>query len=314
MARQNDMREERKRPTILYGIFILLGLFIISSCVATIISVGSVGKRNFEFASGNVAHITISGPLTTERSDTFFGSEGTSSEDVIQEIEKVKKDKGIKAVLFEIDSPGGSPVASEEIGNAIKNLDMPTVSWIREVGASGAYWVASSTDHIVANRMAITGSIGVFGSYLEFPGLLTRFNITYRRLVSGKYKDMGVPYRTLEEEEEAILQAKLDLIHEYFIEEVAMNRNLSINQTRELATGMFYLGSEAKDLGLVDELGGKEEAIKYLEGVLKANVTLVAFERERSLWDVLSEISAKNSFYLGKGMSSFLKDDFVIRT
>jgi protease-4 len=307
------MAKQETRPRIIWGLLILFFLFLISSCVAMIISLGDLDKdRTFE--AGNVAVIPIKGVITTEQASSFFAEDIASSDDIVQQIEDVKANKKIKAIIFEINSPGGSPVASEEIGNAIKELQMPTVAYIRETGASGAYWIATATDHIVAQRMSVTGSIGVYGSYLEFPGLLTRFNITYRRLVSGKYKDAGVPYRALEEDEEALIQGKLDIIHSYFIEEVANNRNLSINDTIELATGMFYLGSEAKDLGLIDEIGDKSTAVKYIEGRIGEKASLITYERGHTFWDVVSDFSAKNSYHLGKGISSIVKEDFKITT
>ncbi|MFH1073292.1 MAG: signal peptide peptidase SppA [Nanoarchaeota archaeon] len=298
---------QQKKHRFIYAVLILFGIFLISSCVAFIISVGNIGREmSVDLSTGNVALIPIKGTITGDSSSSFFGDEGASSSRIIEAIGQAKKNSRIKAVIFEINSPGGSAVASDEIGQAVKELDKPTVAWIREVGASGAYWVASSTDHIVANRMSITGSIGVIGSYLEFPNLLTRFNITYRRLVAGKYKDAGIPYRELQKDEQELFQEKLDKIHVYFIQEVSQNRNLTYNQTAELATGMFYLGVEAKDLGLVDELGGKEEAVHYIENVLKENVSIVVYEKKRSIFDLFSTLQARQAFYMGKGMTDFL--------
>ena len=106
--------------------------------------------------------------------------------------------------------------------------------------------------------MSITGSIGVSGSYLEISGLLERFNITYQNLTTGKYKDTMSPFRKLEEEEKEMILKKLKIIHNHFIEEVAKNRNLDKEEVERLANGMFYLGTEAKELKLVDALGSRE--------------------------------------------------------
>lgn len=311
------MQKEHK-PKIIWGLLLLLFLFIISSCVAVLMSIGGTGKTH-TLETGNVALIPIKGVITTESSNSFFAEDTASSTDIIAQIQEAKDNKKIKAIIFEINSPGGSPVASEEIGNAIKDLNIPTVAYIRETGASGAYWIATATDHIIAHRMSVTGSIGVYGSYLEFPGLLTRFNVTYRRLVAGKYKDVGVPYRKLEMDEQEILQEKLDLIHTYFIEEVANNRNLTINETIELATGMFYLGSEALDLGLIDQIGDKNTAITYVEGKIGEKAAIVDYAPEKTFWDAISDFSAKNSYYIGKGLSDSItnpkiQDNFQITT
>ncbi|MBI1970026.1 signal peptide peptidase SppA [Candidatus Woesearchaeota archaeon] len=254
---------------------------------------------------GNVAHIKIYGPIMVTKSGGWMSS-GTSSTDIAELIEKADKAIGVKAILLEINSPGGSAVASDEIARAIKKSNKTTVAWIREVGASGAYWIASATDHIVANRMSVTGSIGVIGSYLEFAELIEQYNVTYRRMVAGKYKDLGSPFKELTEEEESLLQDLLDQLHEEFIQEVASNRNLPYEKTKEIATGMFYLGKQAKELGLVDALGGKEEAIAYLEKQMNATATLAKYEKPKGFWELLTEVFAEHSFRLGEGLGESL--------
>ena len=107
---------------------------------------------------------------------------------------------------MEINSPGGSAVASDEIATAVKNAKKPVISLIREVGASGGYWVASASDYIIANRMSITGSIGVISSYLEFSGLMEKYGVGYERLVAGENKDLLTPYKKLEADQKALVQ------------------------------------------------------------------------------------------------------------
>ena len=155
---------------------------------------------------GNVAYIPVWGTITVGGQSSFLAQEEATSEKLVKFIEDADEDPLIKAIVLDINSPGGSAVASDEIASAIKRAEKPTVAIVREVGASGGYWVASSTDHIIANRMSIVGSIGVISSYLEFARLLENYNITYQRLVAGKYKDMGTPFKELTEEEESILQ------------------------------------------------------------------------------------------------------------
>ena len=215
---------------------------------------------------------------------------------------------------MEINSPGGSAVASEEIANAVKKTNKTTVAWIREAGASGAYWVASSADHIVANRVSITGSIGVIASYLEFPGLLESYNVTYRRLVSGKYKDIGSPYREMTPEETAIFQQSLDEIRDYFVSEVAKNRKMSKKDVDKIANGLFYLGAQAKELGLVDELGSKDEVVSYIEQKEDIKADIVEYKKEKTLLDILSDVMSKQSFFAGKGIGSALFDKKAVST
>ena len=246
-----------------YAIFVLLLLSMLGFIAVGILSL-FVGV-DIESLSGNVALIPIEGLIVGTEDSEFLFESITTSPDTVELIEKAGKNPNIKAIVLEINSPGGSAVASEEIANAVKKTNKTTVAWIREVGASGAYWIASSADYIVANRASITGSIGVIASYLEFPGLLEKYNVTYQRLVSGKFKDIGSPYKEMTDEERAIFQQTLDEIRDYFVSEVAKNRNLNKKDVDKIANGLFYLGAQAKELGLVDELGGKDEVIGYIE-------------------------------------------------
>ena len=209
---------------------------------------------------------------------------------------------------MEINSPGGSAVASEEIANAVKKTNKTTVAWIREVGASGGYWVASSTNHIVADRMSITGSLGVIASYLEFPGLLENYNVTYRRLVSGKYKDIGSPYKEMTSEEKAVFQQVIDELRDYFVSEVAKNRKMSRKDVDKAANGLFYSGLQAKELGLIDELGSKDEVIKYIEQKENIKAEIVEYKKSKSILDVFSAEMSSQSFSVGKGIGSALLD------
>ena len=228
----------------------------------------------------------------------------TSSEETNKLIRRANRNDRIKAIIFEINSPGGSAVGSEEIANEIKKINKTTVAWIRETGASGAYWIASSTDHIIANRMSLTGSIGVIASYLGFAGFLEDHNVSYERLVSGDLKDIGMPFKELTPEERVLFEKTLDSIRDYFIEDVAKNRNLNKKDVEKIATGMFYLGSEAKELGLVDELGGRDEVINYVEKQIGEEVDLVTYKKERGLLSSLSEVMNEKFFYVGKGIGN----------
>jgi protease-4 len=294
------MKNDSKKYWIM---FLILGvLFVFSVIMAAIINIGN----SDDVTAYNTAIIPIKGVISTESGTGLLSDDAANSRDIVKTIQQVQHDSRVRAVIFEINSPGGSPVATDEIAEAIKELnkDKLTVAWIREVGASGAYWVASSTDHIIANRMSIVGSIGVYGSYLEVYGLLNKYNITYRRLVSGEYKDTGSPFKPLSSQEEYMLQSKLDKLHEYFIEAVATNRNMSTDAVRTLATGEIFLGVEAKDNGLVDELGGQEQAVTYIENSLNITVETKEFTKRKTFLEALTQTINKNSFYVGEGISS----------
>jgi len=263
-----------------------------------------------EYESGNIAIIPIEGVITTDGPTTFTA--GIESGDVVELIQKAQENDEIKAILLEINSPGGSPVATDEIAQAVKQVEKPVIAVIRESGASGAYWIATSADTIFANRMSITGSIGVKASHLEFAGLLHDYNITYRELAAGKYKEAGSPFKTMTPEEQKMFQKLLDELHTEFITAVATNRNLTEDYVRELATGFVYTGSEAKKLKLVDELGTKEDAIKYIEKQLNITAETVEYEKKGSFLDELSGMTANNYYNMGRGMGRMFTQETTV--
>lgn len=265
-----------------------------------------------DLTSGNVALIEIRGVITTDGGADAFGEASTSSSTIVDFIEDAEEDSSIAAIVIDINSPGGSAVASDEIAQALKKATKPTVAFIHEIGTSGGYWVASATDTIIANRMSITGSIGVLASYLEFSRLMQDYGVSYERLVAGKHKDMGTPYKELTDEERKIFQAKLDRLHDFFIEEIAENRGLDEGTVRGLATGEFFLGQEALDLGLIDMVGDRQTLDAYLKETLSIEkIKFVVYEREPTLLDILSGVLSKQFFFMGKGVGKALTEQRV---
>lgn len=288
--------KDRSRNILL----IILAVVVSLSIFIFLISFLSSGKI------GNVALIPIDGVLTIDGSSSLLGESATSSTQIIKSLEKAEKSLQIQAIVLEINSPGGSAVASDEISAAIKKSSKPVVALIREVGASGGYWVASSANYVIANRMSITGSIGVISSYLEFSGLMDDYGVKYEQLTAGKYKDMGTPYRELTAEEKKIMQSKLDQIHEYFIQEIAQNRNLPEDKVKELATGEFFLGVEALDYGLIDELGDIDSVTDYLKNQGLKEIEYIRYEHKATLLEILGGVFSDYSFRIGEGLGSIM--------
>lgn len=242
-----------------------------------------------------IAVISIEGPISYNS-----GYSGVNAEKIIEYLDAAEKEITIKGVLLEINSGGGAVVASKQIADKVSKMNKPVVSVIKEVGASGAYWIASSSDVIVADPLSITGSVGVLGSYLEFAGLMDDYNVSYQRLVGGDLKDLGTPFKKLSPSEKNVMQSKINMIHKYFLNSVKENRNLT--SLSGINTGVFYLGGEAKELGLVDYLGGKELAVnitKQLIGVKDAK--LVEFKTKKSFLSFLNSIAYDFGFGVKEG-------------
>jgi len=264
-----------------------------------------VSNANNNSNAKNVAVIPIEGPIMSNKQVGLLTSKVAASDEIIQLINEAKKDKTIQGVIFKINSPGGTVVGSKEIGNAIKKLGKPSVSVIREVGASGGYWIASATDYIIADEMSITGSIGVVGAGLEFSGLMEKYGVAYNRLIAGEFKDTGTPYREMTDEEKSIMLGKLALIHDAFIKEIASNRNMSYDAVKKVANGEFYLGVQAKEFGLIDSFGGIEDGREYMKSKLNAtSVKLLEKKSKTGLLNALTSAFFEGMFFIGKGISS----------
>jgi protease-4 len=185
------------------------------------------------------------------------------SREVIRQIEEFAEDNAIKAVIVRIESPGGGVAPSQEIYQAIHELrkKKKVVASLGAIAASGGYLIASATERILANPGTITGSISTVMHFANVEGLMQKVGIRSSVVKSGKYKDIGSPAREMTSDEKALLQDLVDDIYDQFIRTVAENRKIPLEKIREIADGRIFSGRQALALGLVDEMGGLNEAI-----------------------------------------------------
>lgn len=283
---------------------ILSGLFTLLLAAILIIIFFNLFAPSLKMLDGNVALIQVKGKIATASTD-LFSPDTTPSQKIVDWIKDADKDDVIKAIVIEIDSPGGSPVASYEIADAIKKSKKPTIALIREQGASGGFWIATAADKVFANAMSITGSIGVIGSYVELAGLLEKYNMTYRRFVSGKYKDALNRFKEITPEEAQMFQNKLNKLHDYFITAVAENRNLTKEQVLKDADGFIMLGAEAKEKGYVDFLGGRDEVKQYLNETLQIkDPEFKEYKSKPGLFEIFGASINNFAYYLGQGLGA----------
>jgi len=179
-------------------------------------------------------------------------------------IRRLREDAHTRAVILEIDSPGGSAVASDYLYLALRRLAAakPVVALIRGVGASGAYYIACAAPRIIASPGAIIGSIGVISVRPVLSDLMQRVGVGVSVSKSGPLKDMGAPYREPTDEERAKEQQLIGRFFDRFVEVVASERGLAPEKVREYATGEVYLGSQAAEMGLIDETGDFDRALE----------------------------------------------------
>jgi protease-4 len=181
----------------------------------------------------------------------------------IEEIGDYREDDGIKALLLCVDSPGGGVAASQALYQEIKKTreTKPVVVSMGSVAASGGYYVACAADSIVAYEGTVTGSIGVLAEYLRTEELFRKVGLEMTVIKSGRYKDVGSPYREMTDEEKAYMGALLDKVYEQFVRAVSDARGLPLERVRSLAEGRLYTGEEAVENGLVDRIGGYDDAL-----------------------------------------------------
>jgi protease-4 len=209
-----------------------------------------------------VVVIPLSGSITTGGSSLSSGSVITPGL-VRDYLAKAESDKAVKAIVFRIESPGGEIEPCQEILLEIERAKetKKIVVSMGGMAASGGYYISTPADKIVALPTTMTGSIGVISSVVNVEGLLEKLGIDVRIFKGGKYKDMYQGFRALTPEEEEIMQRMVDEYYEQFVGVVARGRGLSEEEVKSLATGQTYSGTEAKELGLVDELGDLDTAI-----------------------------------------------------
>jgi protease-4 len=186
------------------------------------------------------------------------------SKDTVAEIKEYTKDPFIKAIVLRIDSPGGAVVPAQEIYEEIKKATQKknVIVSMGSVAASGGYYIASPATKIIANPGTLTGSIGVIMEVPNIEGLMDKLGIKTEVVKSGRHKDMASLFKGLGKEERAILQGVLDNVHEQFITAVADGRTMLYDDVKKLADGRIFTGEQAIAVGLIDELGSLEDAVR----------------------------------------------------
>ena len=224
-------------------------------------------------AASKVLMMDIAGLISTDTSSGFLGGHEPSLPERVREtLEAARKDDTIKALLLRINSPGGGITATDIIFNELERYkedkDIPVVACLTEMAASGGYYLACASDRIVAHPTSLTGAIGVIANAFNLEELLDKVGVEHVAMKSGDKKDMGSLFRTMTEEEKAIFESIIDDSQQRFLEVVDAGRpNLDRDQVLALADGRVFSATQAKEAGLVDELGYLENAFETAKRV-----------------------------------------------
>lgn len=287
----------------------LLGILL---AVGTAVAGLRVGARlaDARFPDYNVAEVAIDGPISRDggQPGPVPGSGGVPADDVVEQVEAADEDEAVDALLVRLNTPGGEIVPSDDIRRAAAGFDGPTVAYATDVCASGGYWIASGCDELWAREASLVGSIGVIGSRPNAAELADRVGVSYERFAAGRFKDAGNPLKEPTEADREYLQGIIDEFYADFVDRVAEGRDLEPEAVRETEARVF-LGREAAERGLVDEIGAREAVEDHLAERLGVPVTVSEFTPERGLAARLRGGTERAAYALGAGIAGALGDD-----
>ena len=229
---------------------------------------------------------------------------------VCKDLEKLTNDDDVKAVVLRVNSPGGSAYASEQIWRAVTNLKAkkPVVVSMGGYAASGGYYISCAANYIVSEPTTITGSIGIFGMFPDFSGLLTeKLGVKFDEVKTNKHAAFGTVARPFNAEEMALLEQYIGRGYNLFRKRVADGRQQSIEQIEEIAQGRVWLGNDALKIKLVDEIGGLDKAIAKAASLAKVSqYHATSYPEEQSWWSNLLDQATSSNNYLDEQLQATL--------
>lgn len=249
----------------------------------------------------------------------------TDSMSYLDAIKQFTDDDKIRAVVVRLDSPGGKVGPSQEVYSALLKLKKkkPVIASFGALGASGAYYIACAADTIYALPGTMTGSIGVIMEFFDASEGLKRLGITPNSITAGTLKDAGSPFKPMSEQEKVYFKALVDDVHLQFIEAVSSGRKLKVETVRQFADGRVFTGRQARAIGLVDKIGGLDDAVDEAKkrGHIVGEPRIVRPETHEGIWDLLKKVLPWNVIPLplrgdltqGLGMGRPVRLDYSIQ-
>jgi protease IV len=286
---------------VLLLVFLVVGIVVLAIAVG--VSGGSGGGGSAERASWEESYVTgegeakiaalpISGTITESTDGGVFSTGGATPGALRSQLQQAEDDSEVEAVILEVNSPGGGVVPSDEMYRLVRDFkreaEKPVVVSMGSTAASGGYYISAAADTIVANPSTITGSIGVIFNYTNFSEALDKVGVNPEPITSGEFKDLASPADELSEAEREIIESQIQDNYDQFVAAIVDGRPLSEERVRELGDGRTYSGEQAAANGLVDELGGIEQAAveaRELANVERAEV--VRYEESPGLLEAI---------------------------
>lgn len=299
MQDQNSLPKKKKKLGPLAIILILSSSFFVLFLIVTGFLFYSGDNSNSEWKPTSKVSLSSNKIAVIELKGVIM-----DSKKILDQIQRAGKNKSIRAVVLRIDSPGGAVAPSQEIHDAVKKFtdkyEKPLVASMGSVAASGGYYVAVAAKKIYANAGTLTGSIGVIMNFANLEKLYEWAKVDIYNLKAGKFKDAGTDTRAMTPAEKALLQKMIDNVHAQFKKAVVEGTELKESELEDIADGRIFSGEQAKELGLVDELGGIDEALH--EAALLAQIkdddfTVVYPGKAKPKWlDLIMDQSEEEEF------------------
>jgi len=258
----------------------------------------------------NIAKVTVSGPIqrNPRRRSPLSGQGPSPADDIVEQIEAADDDENVEALLLELNTPGGEVLPSDDIRRAAVDFNGPTIAYATDTCASGGYWIASGCDELWSRDASLVGSIGVVGSRPNATGLADKLGISYEQFTAGAYKDAGIPLRDIENDEREYLQGIIDGYYEQFVKTVSEGRDMDPEDIRD-TEARIYLGSDAVEIGLVDELGTEADVEDRIGELIGSEPKSREFKPDRTLTERLRIGAEGVAFAGGNGIASVLETE-----
>jgi protease-4 len=277
-------------------VLLLVGLPILACLCSAVIGLNMTRGETFSVATGDaVAVIYAEGVISSGSAGQTTSTGGVTPARIKADLSRAARDASVKAVVLRINSPGGSVVASNEIYKLLRDFQKPVVVSMGETAASGGYYIACASKWIVANPDTLTGSIGVISELPNAEELLKKIGVQIVVIKSGPNKDIGSYARPMTDDEKKLWQAVIDQAYDGFVKIVAEGRNLPEDRVRQVADGRVYTGKQAKELGLVDQLGYLDDAVSKAGelGGITGKPRVVEYVPRLTLFELLTSASSR---------------------
>jgi len=269
----------QRRSDIVIGIIIIVMVVGVFWMAFSLFRAPADGDMSFS-GSGDVVILAVEGMIA-------------DPEPFLNQLKQFRDRKDVKAIVIRIESPGGMVAASQEMYEAIKRAregEKPVIASMGSIAASGGYYIALGADSIVANPGTLTGSIGVLMDFPQVTKMMNKIGIEFHSVTSGPLKNAGSPYKEWDEETRGYYKSIVMNTYEQFVEVVAFERKMDMNEARDLADGRVFTGEQAFQYGLIDRMGGLYDAVQMaarMAGIPGEPTTITPARRHIRLWDIL---------------------------